>query len=754
MQIPLRILVQDSDSAVVWNTVDVFWQSADFNFNSDLGSGSGGNFSSDTFKDESITFKQVLKDLSDPAKLFTDYSRAFSVPASKTNNKLFKHYYNIDIVEGVDARTLIPCKIEMNGNVYRYGNLQIEGVKMSGGVPRVYNLRFIGKLSELQKRIGEDKLTDLQYGSISSWNWKTQFTDTSDRDVILPLSSREKRFTYNDVNNNLNIENSKNIAFFSSTFAENYAIEENDLVPAMKVGNIIDTIESTYGLNFTGAINEDYIRDLYLYMHKVDKRSDSDPRFVGYANSYNRSPIPPNTNAVNNVSYISITSSSTRTYQVRAKAVLTGDEEFVLKHEGVEVFRTNASNSFSAFMPLNSGDITAEVSSTVAGTSDVTIEIEEYIGVTSQGVDTFTDTITIATGTDFEPNVYMPAEKIMDFISSIVKLFNLVLVVDNDLNVSTYHYDAYLSTGNVIDVTKYVMLESYDVQRPNLFNSMSFNPQKSEIAMNYGYRKVNGKEFGSLEYVLTNEDGEKLSGEQYKQDMLVNFIPAERFRNINDNDLLDYGYTYFASVKGEEQDTKFCFTYVEAIDTTSSGDSISYYDGVSITEETTFFVPVQSYNHKVGLHFGSEQYEYDFSYNHVGIGLWSLFYRGITAQMFDENKRNVSLNAYLSAGRLEKLNLNDTLIISNRYYQINSIDTNHGSGRTKLELTMVGQAKQQEFVESTTNVSNDSNTDDLAVVYIDSNGYVAKTIINTSSNSNITHIGSIRNFSHEDYTLS
>jgi hypothetical protein len=62
----------------------------------------------DLYKDEGIVLKQLIKDFRDPKSLFTDFSRSFTVPASKTNNKLFKHYYNVNISDGIDAREYLP----------------------------------------------------------------------------------------------------------------------------------------------------------------------------------------------------------------------------------------------------------------------------------------------------------------------------------------------------------------------------------------------------------------------------------------------------------------------------------------------------------------------------------------------------------------------------------------------------------------------------------------------------------------------
>jgi len=66
------------------------------------------------FEDESVSITQSIKNAKDISKVFTTFSREFTVPASKTNNKIFKHYYNYDVVGGFDARSRVDATIELN----------------------------------------------------------------------------------------------------------------------------------------------------------------------------------------------------------------------------------------------------------------------------------------------------------------------------------------------------------------------------------------------------------------------------------------------------------------------------------------------------------------------------------------------------------------------------------------------------------------------------------------------------------------
>ena len=47
----------------------------------------------DVFQDGTINLVSSIKDFRSPDKLFTDFSRNFSLPASANNNKVFKHFF-------------------------------------------------------------------------------------------------------------------------------------------------------------------------------------------------------------------------------------------------------------------------------------------------------------------------------------------------------------------------------------------------------------------------------------------------------------------------------------------------------------------------------------------------------------------------------------------------------------------------------------------------------------------------------------
>ena len=54
--------------------------------------------------DESVNLTQSIQNVRDIKKIFSDFTQTFNVPASKVNNKIFKHFHNFNI-DGFDART-------------------------------------------------------------------------------------------------------------------------------------------------------------------------------------------------------------------------------------------------------------------------------------------------------------------------------------------------------------------------------------------------------------------------------------------------------------------------------------------------------------------------------------------------------------------------------------------------------------------------------------------------------------------------
>ncbi len=213
----------------------------------------------DLMEEELISLTQVIQDVSDIDKLFTDYSRTFNLPASKTNNKIFKHWYNPDI-QGFDANIFCEARIELNHLHFRFGKIQLNEVILKYNEPSMYKVTFFGNTVTFKNKINEDQLSDLVW--LNNFNHNADATYVKDalengkdftidsvsypNAIIYPLIAHSQSYIFDgtgNTNNGLNIST-------QSTHHQQRGVVPEDLKPAIPVKNIIKAIEEQYNNNF------------------------------------------------------------------------------------------------------------------------------------------------------------------------------------------------------------------------------------------------------------------------------------------------------------------------------------------------------------------------------------------------------------------------------------------------------------------------------------------------------------------------
>ena len=234
----------------------------------------------DMFKDESVSITQSIKNVKDIAKVFTEFTKTFTLPASKANNKIFKHYYNFDITGGFDARTKKDATLELNYLPFKKGKIKLEGVDLQNRRPKSYRITFFGNTVELKDLLGEDKLDALDWLNNFTLNYdassvKTRLQSGADFTVdsvtytdaiIAPLIAHNYRLYYDS---STHVQDSRNLAFVGS--GQKNGVLWSDLKYAIRVYPIIKAIEEKYGLTFsTDFFNTSNSRfyDMYLWLQR------------------------------------------------------------------------------------------------------------------------------------------------------------------------------------------------------------------------------------------------------------------------------------------------------------------------------------------------------------------------------------------------------------------------------------------------------------------------------------------------------
>ena len=225
----------------------------------------------DMFKDESVSITQSIQNVKDISKIFTDFSKTFTLPASKNNNKIFKHYYNFDIVGGFDGRTKKDSNIELNNLPFRDGKIKLEGVDLKNNVPYSYRITFFGSTVTLKDLLGEDKLNNLN--SLNTLNEIYSPLEVEaglkrnpiTNDIVVPLITHTKRLFYDSV---AHTNGDGNLYYHTGSGNNLHGVAWDELKYALRVHKIIEAIQTRYGITFStdffNTSNERYYKLVYV----------------------------------------------------------------------------------------------------------------------------------------------------------------------------------------------------------------------------------------------------------------------------------------------------------------------------------------------------------------------------------------------------------------------------------------------------------------------------------------------------------
>lgn len=743
---------------------------------------------------DSLILKRIVKDITNPKKLFSDFSRDFSVPASKSNNKLFKHYHRSDITNGVDSRSLLTAEIRLNHKTYKKGNVEILSVKLKNGRPESYKIVFYGELTNLGKKIGEDKLSSLP---LSTYNHAYSITEVKNRladgsgatygtDIIYPLTSSNKRILFHSNNEAYasSFDKSVQAAYVNSTLTVNYGITHDMLSPALKLSKLIQAIEEKYNITFTGAVKQDTISNLYMLLHNgndetqeddssslaktvisewVDTTSTATSPFINYSGNYfvlinsqsNDTKRVATTVTTTSTNWRVDLVSQSRGVVASAGSDIGGSLSYVSQDSSETLYfqsQGGAGDSISLSTEIVAQGVSYSYGATSTGQSSYDYQNGYYqpstsntssgYGTTVETQATHTYTATHQVVSQFIVNENLPSMKVMDFLSGLFKQFGIVAEVSNT-GINTYLYNYYMHLGETIDITAYADTSEGEVAKPTMFSGVAFNHSDSKTAISQGYEKVNGKEYGSLEYQLTNAEGDRFSGNTHKIDTPFSVIPLEQPTDLNDSTNSGLTYALLTDPAGDTVELKpFLFYTVQ-----NQATPIAFNDGSAITEVNNYLMPSNLRRLSVdgdyysGLYFGEEIDELSLE-NYEGTGLFNTFHKSFIRNIFDKNKRLVKVSANIPDSLLHRISLNDRLVIGAQQYMIQSIETNFTTSQSKLELISVDTSDLRGFELNCVEYTNPTNEPRQAT-YMDEQGLIQYLNLPAGGSEEVCHIGDL-----------
>jgi hypothetical protein len=651
----------------------------------------------DLFQEESIEINLSVQNIKDISKVFGDFTNSFTIPASPTNNAIFKHYYNVDIYGGFNANVRVDSFIEVNNNLFRAGVLELESVQIKNSQPYAYQVGFYSNVTSLKDTFGEDKLNDLDLSAQDhTYNDENievginNYVDNTGNAIIYPMITPVTRWYYDSKGSH----GDGNIHFHNDP---SHGVFYYDLKPAIKLQKIIDAIETKYGITFqSDFFDSTDFGKLFMWCHRragymfKDQSNGFPPQVINFTTNntgdYNLTTQKYTVVAAQDADLrVRYTLNSTASYKID---VFINDELFSsrshsgnIANETITLGEREIGDTIQfRFSPPNDWD------SSAISINTTTFYLEYDDGASWQEADTVGRLASQSITSEVVIADQMPEQKISDFIGSLVRAFNLVIVPVANNKYDIEPLDDWYAEGTTRDVTEYIDTEEITIRKPSLYRRINFKYNETEAILGEQYRLQNDIGYGDLRADFTF-DGEEFEVEVGFDNML--------FERLTD--------TYSNGVGLTEINVGQCITrelepyigqpiifYAAGNLRIQLSNHWSYTDmnGGAIEKQDMWLIgnvnnPTAETVTKT-LNFGTEVDPY--LLQGFATGLYNTYWKDYITDLYDRKRRVFIYNGQLPLGLMLALKINDKLTIGERNYIINQMKLNLSTGETQMEL--------------------------------------------------------------------
>lgn len=647
------------------------------------------------FNDEQIQVTSTQQNVADISKTYTDFSQSFTIPASTHNNAILQHFYQSDVNATIDHNLRRNAFIEIDLTFFRRGKIQIEKAQLKNGQAESYTLTFYGEGKTLLDYFGEDLLSDLDYTSVNHTYTGAEVKDriednANTYDVKYPLISSKRVWTYDG-----NPPTTISPAYYSIPTNSSHDIHQtaghihyNELFPALRVSKIFDAIETKYGVSFNGNfLSDDRFSKLFLwYKNRNEFNFFSEPQAVDFtslstsgndaSNAFNL------TNDSVRVQYLNIANGEHYiTINVNSISATTGAILDVYQNGN---FIQSMAFSTSGVLPTIIVQDTVGLDSTytfklrthTAVTVNVSVIYTIYGVVSGVFIPTATCNATCANNvmvvnTDLAS--MSPVMKISEFFSGVLKMFNMTCygLAQNSFQVEPL--DDWYSAGAILDISKYTDVDSIDVDRMKLYKKITMKYQDSESFLNKQFSQLFNRQYGNTTYQYNYD------GDEFTLDVPFENLLQTKFTGTNlqvgyslNNEFAPYVPKPVLLYQYDNQDADFHFN-----DGTSTSTILNYTPFgqdlyTNLTNYTLNFAPDIS----TILNEPVQQ------------TLFGTYYFSYLYNLYNLKQRLISVKTILPIALLTGLRLNDRLVIRDKRYIINSMQSNLTTGEVNFQLIL------------------------------------------------------------------
>jgi hypothetical protein len=629
------------------------------------------------FNDEKITINSSVQNISDISKTYTDFSQSFTIPASVNNNKIFQHFYANEVDSTLDYNIRRTAYIEIDLVPFRTGKIQLEKAQLKNGQVDNYTITFYGDLVTLKDLFGEDKLNSLDVSAYThiytGANVQTRVSsDSLDYDLRYPLISSSRVWQYGGSGSNDISQTSGHIHF-------------DELFPALRISKIFDAIENKYGINFTGNfITNKRFTDVFLYLKNREVfnfwTQNKAIDLNAIVSTGIATPQPMFDLANNKIVFTSPFQQGSFAMSLNVTSASPTTNYVVDVYENgilINSFEYTGTDTKTVYYVDGLPGLYTEVVFNIRASQSCTVTyanlVVSYRDIND--IDTFNECSlnpTVLTAeVDLASN--MPDMKIADFFSGILKQFNLACIPSSPTSYELLPLETWYANGTIRDITKYTDKTDVSIDRMPLYKRISFEHEQSQSFMNRKFYDLYTREYGDLNSNYTYD------GSEYVVKLPFENLEFNKFTGSN----IQVGYCLTPAPDFKPYIPKPILLYKY----NKLSCSFHFNNGTSTNHVLTYIPFGQD------LLFGGINYSLNFGNDqstllnvNIERGIYFQYYSQYLNNLYNPKSRFVTIKANLPVSILSNIKLNDRLVIRDKRYIINDMQTDLTSGDVTFKL--------------------------------------------------------------------
>jgi hypothetical protein len=528
---------------------------------------------------------------------------------------------------------------------------------------------------------------------------RIRFISDTDTDFFYPLMSPVKNWYYNSSPADVG---DSNIAENGSATA--HGIHWYELKPALKATAVLSAMEAKYGITFTGDfLSSNPFVDLSLWLHRAEGylfSSGNDiawtlidfNRNTGSGSDFNLTTETWTSPADNDYQFLITMASCTENYELGV--FFNGQLQAAAL---VDAHVSGVQRSFDLYVPLGTN---VQLAIRPQATNSITFQCSDYsvdqldretglpvaneFSVDQTGTQTISFKVIVSD--------LMPEMRVVDFLSGIAKMHNLVIVPNSSTSFLLQPLSDWYNDSVDQNYQTYFDITQYTVNRPPVYREIEFKYQETEQILGFQYQQTNSIGFGDLRATftfdadnftvdipfecplferLTDPSAEELTGVLVYKSITSEADDQGNFNPYLGAPVLFYGYF--------DADFTFFDQPIMWVDSDGSTRTITncWYSNVSNRYDQTLF-------QANSMCFGANIDPYFLQV--VKNGLYYNYWADYITTLYNKSRRLVQVSAVLPIGKIITLNLQNKVIWNNTKYTVNSVSVNMTTGKCNFEL--------------------------------------------------------------------